>query len=139
MILNPREADYGVERGLLDASERDDLERSGLIRSDVPGWPLARDDEMERLGASPRREHVRYVWWIVALLKLRREGWSVVGSRERSPSLTLALGILSRFSAWRFPTVVSPMRTFLKARGSSLGLAKLSRQSCACEAHRSKP
>lgn len=92
LILNPLEVDYGVERGFLDASERDGLERSELIRSDVPAWPLARDDEMERLGASPRREHVRYVWWIVALLKLRREGWSVVGSREALSDLDVSFG-----------------------------------------------
>lgn len=90
MILNPLEADYGVERGLLDASERDGLERSGLIRGDLPDWPLARDDEDASLGAPPQREYVRYVWWIVELLRLREDGWSVVGSREALAAIDLA-------------------------------------------------
>lgn len=81
LILNPIEASYGVERGLLTPAELEWLERSGLIRSGAPGWALSRDDHEESLGASPRREHARNVWWIVELLRLRQRGWKANGSR----------------------------------------------------------
>lgn len=90
--LNPLEVAYGLARQFLSEADCAVLDAEGRIREAVPPWAISRDDEMERLGASPRREHVRYVWWIVALLALRREGWRVVGSREALAELDADFG-----------------------------------------------